>query len=159
MAAEWLSWVADWPIAAALRRSLYLYPFVNAAHLLGIALLIGAIVPADLLLLGVLRRPPAAAVAGLLTASAGIGLALAVATGLLLFIVKPGDYAVNPAFLTKVGLVLLGTLNAIALRLTGAWRATLAGAPVPARVKAGVAFSLSCWLLALVAGRWIAFLE
>jgi hypothetical protein len=46
---EWLS--ATMP-AAALRRSGTLYMFVNAAHILAIGLLIGAILPLDLKLVG-----------------------------------------------------------------------------------------------------------
>lgn len=38
--------------ATALSGSLWVYPLINAGHLLGIALLVGAIVPMDLRLLG-----------------------------------------------------------------------------------------------------------
>jgi hypothetical protein len=65
-----------------------LYPFVNAAHILGIALLVGAIIPVDLKILGLASGPPLGATARALTRFAAAGLALAIMTGFLLFSVN-----------------------------------------------------------------------
>lgn len=151
--------LAAWPVAAALRRSAILYPLVNAAHILGIGLLIGSIASLDLRLLGAFRTVPLAQVGPMLSRVAGFGLLLAVVTGALLFSTRPGAYAGNPAFLAKLGLVALGVANAAALRLGRGWPAVLAGAPVPPGLRAAALLSLLVWIAAILAGRWIGFLQ
>ncbi len=155
---EWLQALHHWEVAAYLRRSLYLYPFVNAAHIHGIALLVGAIVPVDLRILG-LAGPPLGAAARALARFAAAGLALAVATGFLLFSVQPLEYAANPAFWTKVSLVALGALNAFGLRASRAWRMAEIDGEIGAGLKLGAGISLLLWIAAVFAGRAIAFLQ
>lgn len=155
---DWLAALQQSPPAALLRRSLYLYPIVNALHILGIGLLVGAILPADLRMLGLFRQRPLTLLVPFLTGAAAFGLALAVATGVLLFSVKPLEYAVNAAFLSKVALVAAGTVNALALRLSPAWRAAMAGGPATARLRLGAVASFLIWPAALLSGRFIAFL-
>jgi hypothetical protein len=140
--------LGQWPGALWLQRSGTAYLFVNAAHILGIGLLVGAILPLDLRL---------AVLAPFLTRAAGIGLALALLTGLWLFTVKPLEYAANPAFLWKLALLALALGN-IALQHRGAALArAVAGGRVPGRVRASALASFSLWLAVLLAGRWIGF--
>lgn len=148
-----------WPVAAALRRSAVLYPLVNAAHILGIGLLVGPIVTLDLRILGLFRRTPLPVLGPPLVRMAAAGFGLALATGLLLFSVRPADYAANPAFLAKLGLILGGLLNVLALRLGTGWGRALAGEGVGPPVRFAAAVSLLVWLGAVLAGRWIAFLD
>ena len=159
MLVEILGALEAWPVAAALRRSIYLYPAVNALHIFGLALVIGAIVPFDLRAMGFFAATPVAPLARFLPNAAAIGVAVAVPTGFLLFAVKPFEYAANPAFLVKVGLVLAGIANALAQRQSAGWRALLDGDEPGTRVKLGAALSLVIWCAALMAGRMIAFLE
>jgi hypothetical protein len=151
--------LAAWPVAEALRRSAVLYPLVNAAHILGIGLLLGSIATLDMRLLGAFRPVPLAQVGPMLARMAAAGLTLAAVTGLLLFSTRPGAYAENPAFLTKLGLLALGLANVALLRRSGAWRAALAGAVPSGRVRAAAAVSLAAWVGAVLAGRWIGFLQ
>lgn len=159
IAEEWLDAVHQWEAAVYLRRSLYVYPIVNAAHILGIALLIGAIVPVDLRILGLSWAPPLGPAARALAGFAAAGLALAVVTGLLLFSVQPHAYAVNPAFWTKVSLVALGALNALGLRASGAWKMAEINGEIGVGLKLGAGCSLLVWIAALLSGRVIAFLQ
>jgi len=149
--------LGQWPGALLLQRSGTAYLFVNAAHILGIGLLLGAILPLDLRLVGVIRGAPLAVIGPFLVRAAGFGLALALVTGFWLFTVKPTEYAANPAFLYKLGLLALALGN-IALQHHGAgfWEALADDRP-SARIRAGAAASLALWLAALVAGRWIGF--
>ena len=156
---EWLQALHHWSVADYLRRSLYAYPVVNAAHILGIALLVGAIIPVDLKILGLASGPPLGPTARALARFAATGLALAIMTGFLLFSVQPLEYAANPAFWTKVSLVGLGTLNALALRATRTWRIAEINGEIGARLKVGAAISLIIWIAAVFAGRAIAFLQ
>lgn len=158
MLAEWLAALEGWSVAEALRASFYLYPLVNAAHIFGIALLVGSILPVDLRLLGAFRHIPIAGFVPLMTGFSAAGLAIAIVAGFLLFSVKPQEYADNPAFLTKIALVALGTSNALALRWTAAWRTARAGLGVSPVLRASALLSLVTWPAALLAGRWIGFL-
>lgn len=157
MLSDWLQALHHWDVAVYLRRSLYLYPFVNACHILGIALLVGGIVPVDLRILGLAAGPPLGAAARALARFAAAGLVLAVATGFLLFSVQPLEYAANPAFLAKVTLVAVGAGNALLLRASRAWRMAEIDGDIGPGLKVGAAVSLLVWIAALFAGRAIAF--
>lgn len=152
--AEVLAALAASDFATALRMSRWLYAGVNTAHVLGIALLVGAILPLDLRLLGLWRSVPRDALVRVLVPVATAGLALALAAGALLFATRAPEYAALTVFRIKLALVTLGAGSALLLhvrhgvRLQGAKRATLARA---------AALSMSCWLGALIAGRMIAF--
>ncbi|NVD38094.1 DUF2214 domain-containing protein [Ensifer sp. HO-A22] len=157
-AAELLEAIAAWPLASAMRRSAILYLVVNATHILAIALLVGAIVPLDLRLLGFFSNTSLDVLGPFLSRAAAIGLVLAVATGFCLFSVRPSAYADNPAFLTKLALLAVGAVNAILLQSSNAWRVAEAGGRVAGPVRLSAGISLLVWPGALLAGRWIGFL-
>jgi hypothetical protein len=137
-------------LATALRLSRWTYPAVNAAHILGIALLVGAVVPMDLRLAGLWRRDVAAADAlRLLRPVAACGAALAFATGLLLFSVQATRYVALPLFWLKLALVAAGLLHALA-------QGRLATAPGDRQRRAGLV-SLAIWPTALVCGRLLGY--
>ena len=143
-------------LAAALRVSRWGYAAVSGLHILGIAVLVGAILPLDLRLLGLWPGVPRAALAWVLVPCAAAGLALAVAMGGLLFAVRAPDYAALTVLQVKLALVATGTLAALALHARhGLWLAT---AP-DARLRAHAALSLACWLGALACGRAIGFVD
>lgn len=155
---EWLGALADWPVAAALRRSALLYPLVNGAHILSIGLLLGAIAALDLRMLGLFRAAPLSLFAPPLWRLAACGLGLAAATGFLLFSTRPLGYLANPAFLVKLGLIGLGLLNILALRFNAAWHLALHGGVASASLRLPALVSLLAWTGAVLAGRWIGFL-
>jgi hypothetical protein len=151
--------LASWSVAQFLRESTLAYATLNAAHILAIGLVIGSIATLDLRVLGLFRTIPLAALAPPLTRVAATGVLLAATTGFLLFSVRPAAYMENPAFLTKVALVALGVLNALILRWNPQWRAACDGGPLDASVRLGAVVSLSAWTGAVLAGRWIGFLQ
>ena len=153
----WLDWLGSLPHAELLRRSATLYLLVNAAHILGIGLLVGAILPLDLRLTGVLHEGSIAVLAPFLVRVAATGLALAMLTGLMLFSVKPAEYAGNPAFLTKMALLMLGLGNIALQHWSDAWRRLREDQEVHYRIRLFAGLSLAIWLATLVAGRWIGF--
>jgi hypothetical protein len=146
-------------LSRALRASIWLYPLVNTAHLVGIALLFGAIAPLDLRLIGCWRGVPVAHLARTLVPVAVGGLVLAVATGSLLFATRPLDYVVEPLFGLKMTLLAAAVVNALALRGSAAWRgrhAAVDAAPGPAWRAAGV-LSIALWLGVITVGRLIGY--
>lgn len=154
---EWLAqWMAAWSLAGFLRRSSTAYMLVNAAHVLGLGLTLGAILPLDLRLLGLFRSVPLAVIGPFLTRAAAVGLALALVTGVLLVSVRPVEYLANPAFRLKLVLLALALANVAAQHGAGIRVAFAAGrASGRARLLAGASATL--WLAVLVAGRAIGF--
>ena len=153
-----LAVIGGWPGAVWLRGAGTAYLFVNAAHILGIALLLGSILPLDLRLMGCFRSVPLAVIGPFLTRGAAAGLTLAILTGLWLFSVNPTGYLSNPAFLAKVGLLGLALANLSITHASGAFqRAIDSGRATPA-LRAAAALSFMTWLAVLLAGRWIGFL-
>ncbi|HBT32685.1 MAG TPA: DUF2214 domain-containing protein [Pusillimonas sp.] len=149
--------ISGWPGAAFLQEYWVAYLVVNAAHILGIGLLLGAILPLDLLLLRSTRTRDLPTLGPFLVRVAAIGTALAVTTGLWLFSVKPVEYAENPAFLFKATLLVLAICN-IALQHHGEhFDAALRSGRPSVRVRVLAATSAILWLSVLVAGRWIGF--
>ena len=73
--------IGGWPGASWLQQSATAYLFVNAAHILGLAVLLGAILPLDLRLLGLFRRFPLEVLGPFLVRCAAAGLGLALLTG------------------------------------------------------------------------------
>ena len=156
-----LDLVGAWPGAVWLQGSGTAYLVVNAAHILGLALLIGAIFPLDVLLIrsgGRRGDGDLPALARALPRMAAYGLALALGTGLWLFSVRPHDYVENPAFLFKMGLLLLAFANVAWQHNSIGWKRFASGGPVARSVKIRAAASMVLWASVLLAGRWIGFI-
>lgn len=132
--------------------------FVNAAHILAIGLLVGAILPLDLRLAGFFRRVPVEIVALFLSRCAGIGLAAALVTGFCLFSVRAVEYAGNPAFLAKLGLIAFGLLNLSIVHFGRGWKTAVSTGIVRPGLRFSAALSAAVWIAAVLAGRWIGFL-
>jgi len=141
-------------LGAAARGSAWLYPLANLGHVLGAALLVGAIATFDI---QVLRRAKnVGIIARAVTPVAAFGLALQVASGTVLLAADAMPVVVNPAFQFKMAMFALGLINVAVFR----WR--FGGglkADTPLDGAAGLAaVSLASWLLVLLAGRFIAYL-
>lgn len=147
-------------VATALRGSVWAYPLVNTAHVLGVALLFGAIVPLDLRLLGVWADRPVETMAAVLVPVAAVGLMLAVCAGALLFSTRASDYATSPLFLVKMVFVATGVINAVMLRRVTAWRSMDTGDSPPMaspRLRGAALVSLACWFTAITLGRLVGY--
>ena len=142
------------PPAAWLRGARWGYAAVNTAHILGLALLIGAIAALDLRRLGAYASVPMTGATRLLTPVAAVGLALAVLTGAALFASRASEYAANPVFVFKVALVAVGTAFALALHGPHRWHIDRLS---PGARAVCAAFSLCLWFTVLALGRLIAF--
>jgi hypothetical protein len=135
-----IDWLEATALAEHLRRSRWTYPLVNAGHILGIAVLIGALVPMQ-----VQRLRGLDPMVGVLRPYAIAGLALTVGCGSLLFLAQAGEYLGNRWFQAKLALLALALTHA-------AWHLRAKVIPVPTALA-----SLGLWLAVLVAGRMIAF--
>lgn len=137
-------------LATGVARSAAVYALISAGHVLGIALLIGPVLLADLRLLGWLRGIDASALL-VLRRTARLGAGLALATGLLLLSARPHEYAGNAIVWLKLMVVAAALANAALFE----WRAARLDGTPPGGCAA--ALSIALWLAALMLGRWIAF--
>jgi hypothetical protein len=147
-------WISAWPPSVWLQQSPTAYLLVNAAHILGIGLLVGAILPLDLRVMGCFRHTSLEVLGPFLRRSAATGLGLAITTGLCLFAVNPAEYLANTAFVWKLALLALALCNIVYQSLNRGGQ-TLPTAALTDRVVAGA--SLCLWVAVLIAGRWIGF--
>jgi hypothetical protein len=161
MLIEWLTTLEQLPLVAELRNSRWTYATVNASHIVGIALLFGALVPLDLRLMGCWRSVPIRTLARILVPIAAGGLVLAITAGLLLFATRASEYAALTLFWVKLALIVCGIANALLLRTASQWEASQATTemPPPPRLRAAGAISIGVWLSVIVCGRMLAFVD
>lgn len=157
----WLEALQNTEWASALRVSYLAYPLVNAGHIMGLALLFGAIVPLDLRLMGFWPSVPLAALARVLLPVAIAGLLIAIGFGLLLFSVSAVKYAGMSVFWTKLAIIAGAIANALFLHRSAAWEGAVAGpdGPLPLRLKIGALLSIALWIGAIICGRLIAYFD
>lgn len=152
--------VEDLAFVSALRNSTFIYPLVNAGHILGFSMLVGGIVPLDLRLLGLWRRYPVMLFVDVLRTTSAIGLALAVVCGVLLFATAAVDYARSSLFQVKIALFMLGVMNALILGRVLTHREVQSlpmTAPMPVELRVGAVLSLVVWISVLILGRFIGY--
>ncbi len=113
-----IAWLAALGVNSGVARSAPVYALVSATHVLGIALLVGPILLADLRLAGLLRAIDAGALA-VLRRTAMLGVALALTTGVLLLSAKPAEYAGNAVVWAKFAVIALALLNALRFEIRG----------------------------------------
>ena len=140
--------VTGWP---ALASHPWAYPALEAAHVFGIALLVGNLVALELRVWGLAKALPLADLGRLCLSLSLAGFALVAATGLAMFGANPGELLANRAFVVKLGLIGLAGLNAVLFHVRG-------GLGRPDGVaRAQTALSLGLWLAVIICGRWIAY--
>jgi hypothetical protein len=147
-------------LAVQVRDSLFAFPLLEAAHVIGLALVFGTIVIVDLRLLGVAstHRPFRRLAADTLKWT-WVAFALTALTGALMFSTNATVYFHNTYFRAKVLLLVLAAVNVLVFELTAGrtvqrWDQAPAAPPV-GRVVATL--SLVIWIGVIVTGRMIGF--
>lgn len=133
------------------------YPIANLVHILGLIMLVGGIGILDLRLIGLFRRIPTDALAVALTPIAIAGLLLMIPSGATMFASDASTLVNSGTFRTKLLLIILALINAVAFRFIwqkriGEWDVN---PPVWGRVMAVA--SILLWLSVAALGRWIAY--
>lgn len=148
---EWCE--ATW-IGHAIRGSLWLFPVIEAVHLLGLCLLGGAVLIVDLRMLGVGLRQPVAEVARDARPWLVAAVVVMLTTGTALFLSESVKCYYNTAFWVKI------TTLPVALAFTFLVRNRVARATAheaTARTRLVALLSLALWFTVAAAGRWIGF--
>jgi hypothetical protein len=147
-------------VAEFMRSSLKAMPFIEATHVMAVALVFGSILIVDLRLLGFPNVKRAyTLVSGELLRLTWCGFAIAVVTGALMFAPNAITYYNNTAFRLKMLALLAAGINMAIFQLVtergvSAWDKDRAA---PAAAKLAGLLSILLWIAVIALGRWIAF--
>ena len=136
---------------AALKSSIWAYPALEVAHIVGIALLLGNLVLLEMRVFGRGAVLDVKALASLSLGIAAVGFSLAAVSGSLMFASRAAELLTNRAFTLKMILLMLAGCNA-------AWfhgRGSLDKLDGVARLQ--MVLSSLMWLAVVSCGRWIAY--
>ena len=136
---------------AALKSSVWVYPALEVAHIVGIALLLGNLVLLEMRVFGRGAALDVKALASLSLGLAAVGFSLAAVSGSLMFATRAAELLTNRAFTLKMILLMLAGCNA-------AWfhgRGSLDKLDGVARLQ--MVLSSLMWLAVVTCGRWIAY--
>jgi len=147
---EFLKWLAGTALAGNIRDSLLLFPLLESAHVLSLALVIGTILVVDLRLMGAAsaQRPFKSVASDTLKWTWG-AFALTAATGALMFTTNALVYYHNFYFRAKMVLLLAAGLNMAVFELS---RRSVERVGKPVAIV-----SLTLWIAIIFAGRMIGF--
>jgi hypothetical protein len=157
---ELLTSIESTSLATRIRDSLYLFPFIESTHVIGLTLVFGTIAIIDLRLLGIAStRRPFTIIASDVLKWTWVAFGITLITGALMFITNAGVYYNNFYFRSKMLLLVLAGINMLMFELTAgrsvqAWDRDKA-APLSARTVAVA--SLVLWITIIFLGRWIGF--
>ena len=140
----------------AMRQSPWLFPVIATIHLMGLALIGGAVLVVDLRLLGLgLYRQPVAGLAHDAERWLFRGVLVMVSTGLLLFMCFATKYYFLTFFWVKMAALLLVIVFTLSVHRRVAMANEADVSPILCKLVALV--SLSLWTLVAVGGRYIGF--
>lgn len=138
--------------------SVFAYPGVLLLHTLGLSLIVGVNIVIDLRLLGFARQMPVAPLRKFYPV-AWTGLALNVASGALLFSAKATGFVINPAFYVKMTSIVIAITVFVAMKKRVFGDPLIDQRPIQTPAKLLAFASLTLWLIAISAGRWIAYIR
>lgn len=155
-----LKLLQDSALADAVRGAQYVYPVLEASHILGIALLVGPAFAFDLRLLGFGHRVVSVTQAArhLLPVS-HVGFAIVVVTGIVLLSSQATVVAATAAAPWKFGLLGLACVNVLVFhggiyRSVREWTDAVVAPPA---ARAAAVVSLVAWTSVTLAGRLLAY--
>ena len=153
-------WLSETKWSIALLESLYMYPWIESAHVLSICFFIGILLFVDLRLMGVaFTKFPISEMNKKVLPWSLFGFGLMTLTGFLLFYAIPVRSYQNIFFRFKVILILFACLNAFLfhrqMKLEGLkWDEAKS---IPKSVHLKAAASLVLWSGVIISGRMIAY--
>ncbi len=156
----WLKSLEDTGFATTVRNSLYIFPMLEAVHVMALSVVFGTVIIVDLRLLGVAsRQRPFERMSSELLKWTWGAFALSALTGALMFTTNARVYADNTAFRIKLLLLILAGLNMMVFHLTDGrttaqWDRRPSAPPI-GRIAA--ALSIVLWIAIIGAGRVIGF--
>ena len=141
-------------IGEAIRNSIWMFPVIEAVHLIGLVILGGSILVGDLRLLGLLlSTKPINYVISQTTLYLKLGLIILVSTGIPLFLSEAIKCYYSRAFWIKMSALLIGLVFLFFIRNPMG----LSAVEGNAKLKLIGFISISVWAVVAGSGRWIGF--
>ena len=141
-------------IGEAIRNSIWMFPVIEAFHLIGLAILGGSILVGDLRLLGLLlSSKPINYVISQTTLILKLGLLILISTGIPLFLSEAIKCYYSRAFWIKMSALLIGLVFLFFIRNPMG----LSAVEGNAKLKLIGFTSISIWAIVAGSGRWIGF--
>ena len=135
------------------------FGIIEAAHVVGVAMVVGTILFVDLRLLGIPSTDhPFSPLATALLRWTWSAFAVVVLSGSAMFITSATQYLHNVPFRIKMLVMLVAGINMMVFQLlTHRRHYQWDVGPTPASAKAAALISLLAWTSVIVLGRWIGF--
>ena len=157
---ELLLWLENSTWAISIKKSLWLYPFIEIIHIIGILFVAGAAILFDFRLLGLSKRGTVIDAAKNLLPWSLRGLILVIPSGILLFSTNAQTLAHDIAFQLKLTLLALAGVNALIFRAVvyKDWL-KLHNEPkrIPTIAKLNGIVSMVLWISIIACGRLLAY--
>ncbi len=153
---SFFQWCAASALGTAIRDSRWLFPVIEAVHLLGLAMMGGLVLLVDMRLMGLaMPRKPVAALAREIQPWLIGTLSVMLITGLLLYTSEPVKLYYNPAFWMKMSFLTSAIVYTFTVRRTVLAADETRVGPVWGKLVALV--SIALWAGVGVGGRAIGF--
>ena len=155
---EFFDWIQYSAPMAAMRSSPWLFPLIASIHLMGLAVIGGAVLVGDLRLLGLgLSRQPVAIIVRDAERWLKIGLLVMVPTGILQFMCFATKYYFLKFFWLKIASLVLVVIFTFSFRRKVVAMKESPNNAASALSKLTAAVSLALWTTVAIGGRWIGF--
>jgi len=149
-------WCQNADLIVSMRSSLWLFPVIESLHLIGLALIGGALLIVDLRLLGFgLRHQPVSVLARDAERWLIASLVVMLPTGFLLFMSSAVKCYYLPVFWVKMATLVLALVFTFSIRRRVTMAAETGVNPLWPKVVGGV--SISLWSTVAIAGRFVGF--
>jgi hypothetical protein len=153
-----LIWLEATPLADWVRMSTMGYPLMITLHAIGMGVMVGIALLLDARLLGKFAGIPYQSLQRFLGIG-WIGLGINTLSGSCLFAAQATQYIVDPVYMTKMGLVLLGAITAAILQTAlGRDAAGWGQMRPPTNIRVIAVLSMIFWVTAIITGRLTAYL-
>lgn len=153
-----LNWLESNAYAQWILTSAWGWPIMLSLHAFGLAIILGVMFAMNLRLLGWYRSLPYTSLHGLMGV-AWIGIWINVFSGLSVFLTRPVGYLTSIPFLLKMGFIALGIVILIHTRKVLARESAGWQSDAPPVIRQLAMGSLAFWVLAVIAGRLIAYVD
>jgi hypothetical protein len=157
-----LRWLQSTEVAMYISQSGWSFSALEMVHVTATTLIVGMIAVIDLRLIGLGPKgfPVTDLYRDVIPLTWG-AFAVAIATGVLLFMSQALDYYVNTGVRLKFSLLALIAVNMLVFRWTiypgvSKWDRE---APIPLAARLAGGISLVSWIMVVAAARWIAYLR
>ena len=152
--------ILDTNVHNFLIESVWLFPAAETVHFMGLTLFFGALLVVDIRGLGFYKAIPFATAHRLVPVILG-AFSFIVLSGFIFIFTDPERYFVNIAFLTKISLILIAGINALAFEFFVFRPFTNGQTTIENSLKTKFisGLSLFIWICVLICGRSIPYVE